>query len=1492
MKPSLHTPFAICHLPSLILAAALALPLHAPAGPITLATAPLANATTTSVLPNLMFILDDSGSMGSDYLPDWVNGNYCKAVPTTTGATSDCYPGSRGLPPYTSSDFNRIYYDPSITYAVPWDASLATPANKTSYPGSGNTPMDGYGIQTASTTALTTSYPDVEYCTDATYSDCLRNDNYLLPGTVNSKSYTTKHETTAAGSKSVATGTVAAPTTATRTLGPYYYVMVPGEYCTDLGMTSCITAAAPDAAHPFPARVRWCNSTDLSTCKATQDSTYQYARYPTVVITAGVAAGVSSGQITATNTPQSTCSGGGCTKPTCTISASSSSCTAGTVAACNALASTAKTVITSIKLISASHPAPGTELLMESLTYCNGSGTSSTRNNGLAAAIQARIGNSFIASLPGSSNIVAITTPDGTYNAATLNASWTSAAAFSLAITTAFSGGSAAVDPVVVPGSFQRVDIVTGQTYGNIVVGTTTIVNRTTRTDCAAAPNCTYAEELSNFANWYAWYRTRMQMMKTSASRAFKTIDNKYRVGFITIDKAPTTNQYLKIDTFNSGAGNQKAKWYAMLFAQNPSPYTPLRGALSRVGRIFAGKNPLALSPSDDPMQYSCQQNFALLTTDGYWNTHDETASYGPNTVSGGALGNMDGGSTPRPMYEGPSASSGSLADVAKYYYDTDLRTSALGNCTGSLGLDVCENNVFVSSTDNNVQQHMTTFTLGLGVDGTLVYQSDYKTATSGDYYKLKNGLSTTVGGVTTAVNWPVPVSDTVTAVDDLWHAAVNGQGSYFSAKNPAELASGLNDALAAIGAKIGSGAAAATSTLNPVSGNNYAYVASYTTVRWTGNLEARSINIDTGDVSEAATWCVENTVAGTCIAPGAVVAETSGASTIYNCVTPGATAGTCASPGVLVGTECKVELPVACTGTMAAKVGAASDSRTIYTKGSAGSLVPFVYANLNATDFDATKLATLSQWPLLTAAQKTTAAGANLVNFLRGQNGYEDRASNAVNDRLYRYRDAVLGDAVESQPAYLAKPTFSYTDPGYSAYQTAQAGRAGTVYMGTNDGMMHAFNAANGQERWAYVPSMVIPNMWKLADKNYSTMHTYYVNGSAVISDFCTANCALSSATWKTILVAGLNGGGRGYYALDITTPTAPTLLWEYTTANQNNLGYSFGKPVVTKKTDGTWVVLVTSGYNNTSPGNGQGYLYVLNALTGAEISAYPTGVGSSSGLSQISVWADSPEIDNTAGYVYGGDLAGNLWRFDINKASGATGAVVLFATLKDAAGAAQPITTRPELGKIEGKRAVFVATGKYLETADLTDTQQQTLYAIKDADDYPTATPTATLVNPRLTLVQQTLTTAGAIRTDTANAVDFKTGRGWYVNFPDSGERCNVDPQLLLGVLLVPTTVPSSTVCSPGGFGWLNYFNYKTGSNTEDSKVGVKFNAPIVGLSIVTLPSGTPSPLVTIADNPTPKTPFPPSGSGGSPSGPWGNSSTSAQFVGKRVIWRELIQ
>jgi len=1008
------------------------------------------------------------------------------------------------------------------------------------------------------------------------------------------------------------------------------------------------------------------------------------------------------------------------------------------------------------------------------------------------------------------------------------------------------------------------------------------------------------SDERTNFANWYSYYRTRILMMKSAAGRAFSNLNKNYRVGFMTINSSRpsvpmgTFADWTAADPVSSHpndsatSSTQRSTWYSTFYGITPNNSTPLRQALAYAGRYYAGK----LSNIADPLQYSCQQNFTIISTDGFWN--ENTGNW--NITGSARIGNQDG-TQPRPFYDGGNTSD-TLADVAMYYYQTDLRTPALSNCgTPATTGPLCDNNVFISSADNNVQQHMTTFTLGLGASGRMAYSSSYLSDTTGDYVSVKLGSTASATTCTwqtagTSCNWPIPASNALENIDDLWHAAVNGRGAYFSATDPATLAVGLSNALAGINARKGAAAAAATSTLNPVAGNNFAYVASYTTVKWQGNLEARGINVNSGVVSENAIWCVENVAPGTCSPPSSVVTDNTGGTTATYCSTPNSVICT---GGTLSGGNCLMPVATSCTGTMNSKVASASDTRNIWTANSAGTgLTAFDsnYATANPLNFSATRLNGLSQWTSLTASQQSAATGANLVNYLRGQNGYEDRTTNVVSNRLYRYREAVLGDALESQPAYIGPPVFSYPYAGYSNYVTAQASRAGTVYMGANDGMMHAFAADSGIERWAYVPSMVIPNLWRLADFNYATLHSNFVNGSPTTSDICIANCSVAgSAVWRTILVAGLNGGGRGYYALDITDPVNPSLLWEITPSAGNgkikddDMGYGFGQPVITRKNDGTWVVILTSGYNNTGPGSGLGYLYVLNASTGAIISKISTATGSlttPSGLSKIAVWNNEPG-GNLAGYTYGGDLLGNVWRFDINAATPATigsGAVLKFATLLDTGGSAQPITTVPVLGSIAGQRVIFIGTGKYLEISDLSNTQLQTQYAIKDDETG------ITLNNARSSLVQQTLTNnpnGTATRVPSGNTVNFSTGRGWYVDFPDTGERANIDSKLVSGTLLVPTIVPSNTICSPGGYGWLNYFNYATGgavnapSNTTAS---IKVDAPIVGINVLYI-QGAPQVRIVTSTNPTPTTP---SGAGSF------FGTAAGGFTGKRVMWREL--
>lgn len=1345
----------IHYLLSLVIATSLSLPLPSLAASVALATAPLTTSSSSSVKPNLMFILDDSGSMGWNYLPDWANDRH-----PTVGSNYNNMPEL-----FRNSGFNGLAYNPAITYTPPALFNVDGTLDTSTYPS-----QTGTSAATGASTAVGT--PNWR---------SVKNDAYGVQSTG-----TSNLENSAS-----------------------YYVFIAGEYCSTDKLDNCVTASGPTTVsgvvYDKPAVLRWCDSSALTNCQSINNTTFKYPRYP---------------------------------GPSSPASATLNVTAVGTA--------------TSIKV-------NGFEILSSATTTWRRMRTSDVAieiRDSINNCTTATTGNCTIsgysATVSGSTVTIVAPTSLGaiTYRP-------TASGTMSSSIT-AFSGYQS------LPGS-NLLTVISPTTISYPYPGSTT--KAASRTDCAGT-TCTYKEEMTNYANWWTYYQTRLQAMKTSVSRAFKTIDSRFRVGFTTINDQTATNgtSFLGNDTFEL---SHKNKWFTTLFATKTSGSTPLRGALSKAGRYYGNK----ISGQIDPVQYSCQQNFSILSTDGYWNTNNETSTYTALDLKGGLVGDQDGGTTPLPMKQGPAASN-TLADIAKYYYDTDLRTSALGNCAGGKSTDfplgnsdVCTNEVYTSSTDNNIQQHMTTFTMGLGIDGTLNYSTDYLTAPSGDFYNLKNALGSP------ATVWPDPINNsTGERIDDLWHAAVNGRGIYFSAKDPDQIINGFNTAISSITAKLGSAAAAATSTLNPVAGNNFAYVASYTTSIWKGNLEARTINTATGEVSASATWCVENVAASTCASPGTVVTDNSGSSTIYNCVLANSTAASCTSPGVFnsLTSECVTQIQNACTGTMPSRVGTTSDTRKIYTSNSTGNaLVAFdaAYAMANPTNFSAAHINGLNQWGLLTATQQAAAEGVNLINYLRGQTGFEDRSSNVASNRLYRAREATLGDALESQPAFLGAPNFSYADPGYTIFKNAQAGRAKTVYMGTNDGMMHAFDANNGNERWAYVPSMVIPNMWKLASTSYSTDHTNFVNGSPLTTDICVSNCGGAGALWRTILVGGLNAGGRGYYALDITDPAAPGLLWEFTPKNDKDLGYSFGTPVVTKKADGTWVVLLTSGYDNgtqssnplvsNSPaGDGVGHLYVLNAYSGAMISKISTSAGNPatpSGLAKIAAWNNEPAgIGNRANFVYGGDLEGNLWRFDID-----TGSVMLFATLfsDTSSGAPQPITTTPVLGMVEKQRVIYIGTGKYLEVSDLNTTQVQSLYAIMDNN------ATTTLVNPRTSLTRQQLinNTATATRSGSSTSCTGFTGRGWYLDFPDPKERVNIDGQLVQGTLIFPSIVPLNTACSPGGYGWLNFLDYQTGC-AVGSVAGIKTDSSIVGVNVIYIegPNG-PGPVIEIvtATNPTPEIP-----------------------------------
>ena len=277
----------------------------------------------------------------------------------------------------------------------------------------------------------------------------------------------------------------------------------------------------------------------------------------------------------------------------------------------------------------------------------------------------------------------------------------------------------------------------------------------------------------------------------------------------------------------------------------------------------------------------------------------------------------------------------------------------------------------------------------------------------------------------------------------------------------------------------------------------------------------------------------------------------------------------------------------------------------------------------------------------------------------------------------------------------------------------------------------------------------------------------------------------------------------------------------------------------------------MLTSGYNNVSSGDGRGYLYVVDLATGAILSKTSTGVGSTtdpSGFTKIAAWARDPDTDNSTQHVYGGDLRGNMWRFDLAPAAPT---MMRMATLLDAAGKVQPVTTRPELGLVDSSRAVFVGTGRYLGGSDL-----QHPSTLSPAGDWSYSRKLVRISGQqrRLTAIlertirlwSRTLTSLGGNRRAVSGSmVDWSVHNGWYMDFPSTGERVNIDPQLALGTLLVTGNVPNNNACTAGGDSWIYQFNYRTGlavSTATGGEVGVfRPGTLTVGNAIIRLQSTT---------------------------------------------------
>ena len=499
------------------------------AGVTKLSAEPLASSITTDNRPNVMFVLDDSGSMYQDFLPDW-------AGPISSVSAERFF----------NAAFNGLAYNPGSQYKPPAMFTAAGALDTTRYPSQTGMDSDGGADSSAK--------PNWK---------AVKEDGY--------------------GVQSTALGDL--------TTGAFYYTTVPGEYCDSAQLRNCVASTVPTGSYTFPAKLRWCTTAAKATGTTADSNGYcQAANINTT------ATGVTN--YTYARMPSQR-------KATLNFSG------AGTVS---------------------SITVGGVEILSASASGGTSTDLATAIANNIKACTYARVGACATATgykATSSANVVTIYAPVATNATPVVTGASPTITAFAV-------GGT--------PGDVLLTVInpdVTSYAYPG------SAAKHIKRTDCAGT-TCTYAEEMTNFANWYAYYHTRMQAMKTASSLAFSTVSDRYRVGYYSINP---TGSFLNLGIFSD---SQKYNWYQKLLSADVDPSaagTPLRIGLANVGRMYAGKlTTLNGETVNDPVQYSCQRNYTILSTDGYWND-----SSLPVKIDGSsAIGQQDGNDL-RPYYDGAS---------------------------------------------------------------------------------------------------------------------------------------------------------------------------------------------------------------------------------------------------------------------------------------------------------------------------------------------------------------------------------------------------------------------------------------------------------------------------------------------------------------------------------------------------------------------------------------------------------------------------------------------------------------------------------------------------------------------------------------------------------------------------------------------------------------------------------------------------------------------
>jgi type IV pilus assembly protein PilY1 len=449
------------------------------------------------------------------------------------------------------------------------------------------------------------------------------------------------------------------------------------------------------------------------------------------------------------------------------------------------------------------------------------------------------------------------------------------------------------------------------------------------------------------------------------------------------------------------------------------------------------------------------------------------------------------------------------------------------------------------------------------------------------------------------------------------------------------------------------------------------------------------------------------------------------------------------------------------------------------------------------------------------------TITGDDLFDYFRGDQSKEQSTPGGV----FRTRSALIGSIINSEPEVsLKNDVFRWINvadlrSGYQTYiaaKRAAASRPNLIMVGSNNGYMHAFNTANGEEVFAYLPASARRELGDFAQPTFT--HRYLMDGDLTAVD------AQLGGTWSTVVVGSTGRGGRSVFALDITTPqsfSANDVLWELEggagTGQNRDLGHVIGRTQVMYGEDGNWYAVFGNGVNSE---NSNPVLMVVNLATGVATSLTANDGGDlTNGL--INVAMVDADGNGKIDAVYGGDLQGNLWKFDVSSTTPSSWGVAFSGNplfTAEVGGVRQPITGGIDVARGAGGLMVYFGSGRYLTGEDAetgTAPQMQTLYGVRDNGTQSGG------VRGNLQ-AQEVIAQIDAVRdsrTTSNNPVNYGTQRGWYLDLAvggtAAGERFVGDPDVRGGVVFFPTLQTGNDRCNPGAQNWIYGIDAITGSS-----------------------------------------------------------------------------